>query len=661
MPTYYIDPVNGNDTNDGLGWWRLAYTAGHTAAPILGTTVTGAGGATGVILSTTLSSGTWAGNNAAGYFYMYGRNATAFANGENITWTGGSATNNQGTPYDSIYSSFKTIKKTFAAGDTINIAKSIETAGAGTVTATTGSVSVATTNDLSGVCPQYTVIRIGGDNTLYMVQAITSSVITLYRPYRGTTGSGKGLVYFGSLPTSANGDGQPSALVGTAASPITVTAGVNPASNSQDGYTIFYGNNADHYYAGTWTFVNGSRLATLYWTNVFTAAFTDCLFSDIYTFRNTFASGNLNCYWTRVTVNKLVSELGYLLRGWGSPSRDITINNFETAETGHPGFTPNFTIVNMIINGFKNIGYSGQAAIAIGANSLSNVIINDAVLDELNSGCDNFLLTSITGTSGVVVGLVNPTLGHGVLFDFSFANFTGSITLSHINGTGAMQSLTTYPTTWNHYTLLSRDDEVYHTAAPSARINIVTNAYTLTQKHTIPFDAGVTKTISVWMMKNSNPISTFTINAAGSGYVVGDTFAAVQAGAGASLFRVASLSGSGVATATLLSPGYNFSVANGLTTTTVTGAGSGCKINVTAVGTGYGSLTLPIMRLRWLTGTAPNLVSNVHDEVMPDTNNAWQQLSYQITPSVQGLVSVELIFQSANTGAMAWYDDFGVA
>ena len=241
MPIYYVDPVNGLDTNDGLGWWRLAYTAGHTAAPAPGATITGNGGATGIILSVTLSSGTWGGNNAAGYFYMYGRNATAFANGENITWTGGSATNNQGTPYDSIYSSFKTLHKTFAAGDVVNVAQSVETAQPGTATATKGSLSVT---GISGWTPaQYQLIRFVGDNEVYSIANYSSGTITLYRPYRGTTNSGKTINLFTIPQTVSSNNDLVMAGSGTPTSYITINCGVNPATNVQTGYTVWNFNN----------------------------------------------------------------------------------------------------------------------------------------------------------------------------------------------------------------------------------------------------------------------------------------------------------------------------------------------------------------------------------------------------------------------------------
>ena len=73
-----------------------------------------------------------------------------------------------------------------------------------------------------------------------------------------------------------------------------------------------------------------------------------------------------------------------------------------------------------------------------------------------------------------------------------------------------------------------------------------------------------------------------------------------------------------------------------------------------------GAATLPIMRLRWLTGTAGALVSNSYDVTMPNTDNAWQTLSHTVQPTVQGVIILEIIAQSLNAGAALWYDDIGV-
>jgi hypothetical protein len=66
------------------------------------------------------------------------------------------------------------------------------------------------------------------------------------------------------------------------------------------------------------------------------------------------------------------------------------------------------------------------------------------------------------------------------------------------------------------------------------------------------------------------------------------------------------------------------------------------------------------MRLRWLTGTAGALVSNVYDSAMSDTNDSFVQVSHAVTPSVQGVIIMELIFLPGANGAIGWYDDIGV-
>ena len=576
MPTYYIDPVNGADANDGLGWWKIAYSGGHTAAPGVGVTVTGAGGATGIIMSVVLSSGTWAGNNAAGTFYLYGRNATAFANGEAITWTGGSATNAQGTPFNAVYASFKTVKKTFAAGDTINVAKSPETAAAGTVTGTAGSVSVATTNDLTAVCPVYTIIRIGGDNTLYMVKAISSSAITLYRPYRGGTAAGKGLTYFTGLPTSAASDWAPVAMVGTLANPITVQAGMNPADLTQDGFTVLYGNNATYCFGNgsQWTYTNISRVATLYWTKPWASNLTDCILTNNFAFRSATSIGYA-ATWIRVTTVGFVSVMSF----WqiGIVTYDCTLGGIETAESATHGWMANQLTCNCLVTGWRNAGYSGQNSIYMGVGPIENIVFHDAILDELASGCPNIYVQNITNLR---VSFLNPTLGSGAAItpNGTFLQ-CGIIEMTGVGGSLTDNRTYVFHNEATKYTLLSYDGVTYNTAPASAKVTMYQSARNTVFTHLIPCDAGVLKTVSVYLCKNSS----------------------------------------------------------------------------------YGSVNRPTMRLRWITGSAGALVSNVHDTVMADTNDTFLQVSYAVTPSVTGAIIMELIFQSPTAGAIAWYDDIGVA
>ena len=470
---------------------------------------------------------------------------------------------------------FKTLKKTFAAGDTILVAKSPETAAAGTVTATVGSVSVNTTSDLTGVIAQYTIIRIGGDNTLYMVKAITSSVITLYRPYRGTTAAGKGLTYFTSLPTSASNDWQPTAMTGTSGSHITIQGGVNTGTLSQDGFTILYGNNANYCLNGTWTFADLSRVATFYWSYPWAATLVDCTLTNCFSLRCSSSLG-LTGSWTRVIVNGFVSELGKWI--YNVTQYNCTYNQIETSETGQHGYYNNSNTSNIIINQWRNAGYSGYTCLFIDGTAF-NVRFVDPIFDELAAGGTNIMV----GLNGSYFDLVmqNPTFGAGTVFAFSSLayRFTGKICLSNVNGSATDHRTYIGQPDNGKYALLSYDASTYHTAAPAAKVALFQSAYPTTIRHYIPCDAGVAKTISVYFRKNSS----------------------------------------------------------------------------------YGSATLPIMRLKWMTGSAGALVSNSQDVTMVDTNDTWLQYSYAVTPSVQGAIIMELIFQSANSGAIAWYDDIGVA
>jgi hypothetical protein len=542
-------------------------------------------------------------------------------------------------------------------GESIYIAKSVETARAGTVTATLGSVTLTTTNDLTAVCPQYTAIRIGTDGTIYMVKAVTSSTITLYRPYRGAGGAGLA-IYTYAPPTSTSNDWNIS-LTGLISSRIVVKGGINTSNNDQDGFTVMYGNNATYLFGGTWAYTDISRIWTLHFASPWNGTNNYGTLVDCGTLRNTSSFGSTTTFANGVWTN-FISELGtfpYYCNFSG-----MVINNLETSETGRSGMQcNNGWWLNVIINGWKNAGVAGYYGhLWGGGNSVAmGVRIHDAILDELNAGIAGVQVYSGNFFPDIVY--VNPKINGGVLFDNN-SNFLGDIAFQNVNG---------IPTDNRRYRsqgeaskcfLQASDTTLYKTSSPSSRLQFIgASVKSYVTKHFIPVDAGIQKTISIWVFKNSAPISTVTVNTAGSGYVAGDLIGVTQAGGGSAILQVATISAGGVASVNIVSGGYNYSVANALNTTTLTGAGSGAKINITAVGVGYGSITLPIMRLRWLTGTAGALVSNVHDETMPNTDNAWQQLSYAVTPGVQGVVVMEIIAQSQNTGACLWYDDIGVA
>jgi hypothetical protein len=78
--------------------WIVPFDAGLAAGPIkVGDTVSGAGGATGVVTGVVVTSGTWAGNDAAGYLFIKTKTGT-FANNEVLSvGATAMATSNTGT------------------------------------------------------------------------------------------------------------------------------------------------------------------------------------------------------------------------------------------------------------------------------------------------------------------------------------------------------------------------------------------------------------------------------------------------------------------------------------------------------------------------------------------------------------------------------------
>ena len=75
------------DVNTAYGVFSYCYVvpfdAGLAAGPpVVGTTLTGAGGATGVVAGVIVTSGTWAAGTAAGYIFIKSRNASLFVDNE---------------------------------------------------------------------------------------------------------------------------------------------------------------------------------------------------------------------------------------------------------------------------------------------------------------------------------------------------------------------------------------------------------------------------------------------------------------------------------------------------------------------------------------------------------------------------------------------------
>lgn len=473
---------------------------------------------------------------------------------------------------------FKTLKKNFAAGDIVLVAKNVETGLAGTLSVVANSFSVTTTDDLSGTLAQYSFIRINGENRIYMVKACTSSVITLYSPYEGTTTSGLSATWL-TLPVTASGDLIPSGN-GAYGNLITVKGGINPTNDVQDGFTIANCNNGS-YGIGSATpsamsYWGIQRLGIYYAARLWNLNLTDCILTDCSAFRAV-TSFNYNQSWKRTTINGFVSEQAKCKL----PTINCDIIDLRTSDDGTHGLDTsdgNFT-GNSFLR-WKNAGYSGKNALYIANAGGGANRFYDANFDVSASGCQMIGIVT-SGYMLVDFTFHNPIIGSGTLVGCGVYGLTGRLKFQNINGdpTDNREYVSEFYAPTAIPQSITGDYSVYKTAAPSVKVVLQQSTYPLIVRHYIPCQAGVQKTVSVWVRKNTS------YGAAGAGTI------------------------------------------------------------------------LPTMRLRWFTGSSGSLTSNVHDVTMSDTANAFEQISYAVTPGVKGVIVVELIFQSSASGAIAYYDD----
>jgi hypothetical protein len=150
MPVFYMDYELGIDsggvsTNTPLGWWSVAYTGGTAPAPAADEVVSQGASQAKLTVVVAPTGGTWAGNNASGVMYFYGK-TTAFAAGQ-VDFAGGG---HMDIAADFNYNPWKTITSgataaRIAPGDTIRIAKSPAPSGKGFATWTNLSKTVTLT------------------------------------------------------------------------------------------------------------------------------------------------------------------------------------------------------------------------------------------------------------------------------------------------------------------------------------------------------------------------------------------------------------------------------------------------------------------------------------------------------------------------------------
>ena len=172
--TWYADYENGDDANSGKGWWKLDYTSGGTYEPSAGETITGdVSFASAKIISITVDSGSWAGGDAAGTFYLYGKSGTFEAENLDIDAEFDIASISGDAPYDSkrTIGSLGINASLLAAGDNIRIAKSPDPTAIGNVTFTDNSETLTLASALTTTIDDCEVAWTGSTNVITNVSS----------------------------------------------------------------------------------------------------------------------------------------------------------------------------------------------------------------------------------------------------------------------------------------------------------------------------------------------------------------------------------------------------------------------------------------------------------------------------------------------------------
>ena len=561
---HMIDPVNGHDAQSGDCWFALPFTGGTGSQPVAGETITGA--SSGVTAKVYSVAGTW---GTAGYIRL-SLPSGAFTAGETVNFTNGGACVAVTAGFNCAW---KTCNHSYADGDNVYIVKAVETALTGTVTATLGSNTIVTTNDLTATAPAGTIIRIGESNAIYKVLSITSSAITLYRCYRGSSGSGlsitkldgttlNALTNTWTLPTGGNG--------ATLANPCNMYGGINTDNLAQDGFSLIVNDNSGYGFQGTWSYWNFSRMAFVNWSRCWFETANYCIFTDCYEYH---PSSNNQQTLNNCTVIRFICEDS----AWGPGN--VNNSDFYDMDVFQLSLTP--LLLNAFFYNTKCQGRTNSATILFNNATLMNVHFFDTIVNEqgavvstwftMGSGNATCYCSDVSFHNTQQNGAILPTNIMVLSGIVGFANTGGSAT-DHKMFQSFGSGVSLYGAKY------SRETTVYNIDSQCVKILFGNMDVFQIWKMNYPCDAGVAKTVSIYFRKDAN----------------------------------------------------------------------------------YGSLYLPMMKVRWITGTAGALVNNIHIVAMPDVNDSWQQVSYTVTPSIKGDITVELWFKTLTTGGIAYFSDFAV-
>jgi hypothetical protein len=395
--------------------------------------------------------------------------------------------------------------KFLAPGDVVTFPQSDKYVQVGTVTVTTNSWTIQTSTNLSGTLKQYDIFSIGTDNVLYSVNTITSSTITLWRPYRGTSAAGVQLYKHRGVLLTDWRDWNSGAWKGYPDSLVRIECGVNRSSGLQEGWSVYdyQGNdplNPSHpyFYYSRYAGYNSSGAGS------FTSY--GCLYGDMYFGQNNYVDfSGVQSTWDRI-----VCEAQAYFNC--SAVADCVINDMEMF-SNHANNLYFSNMKNVIFNRFKT-GNSINA-IYFSGPSIRDVIFYNPTFSE---GVDHTRLIYFGSTATYFIEnivFINAKLNiatpvYTIVSTTSL--MTGELSFEHYNQT--KDDNRTYlfngSPTGSHAGIMYRDTFTFKSSAPSARIDLVgAGGLPVIRKFLVPAATGIATTVSCYVRFNTAYMSNY--------------------------------------------------------------------------------------------------------------------------------------------------------
>jgi len=487
-----------------------------------------------------IRQGTYSGTGIEGTAIDYLGAQIAFHSNDHQTYFcidpyAGSETLNDGMSYQRPWRTHK--GKFYAPGDVITFPESLKYVQAGTATVTTDSLTVTTSQNLMHTLVYSDIVTFGSDNVLYTIKSITSTTITLYRPYRGTSGT----VSIYKIPGTIHPDmiGWNSGnYYGYPDQRIKLLGGVNRTTGMQDGGFFVCDHDGSYGTLDGQPYMQYSKIGFVRNTgSSLIVTGKGCIFDDIYVgyFNGQpFALGSMY----QTVWNRLVVECSTYLNL--DNSTDCIFNDLEMFVTS----TNNLRLAslkNITFNRFRT-GNSVNGLYIFGP--LRDIVFYNPVFDE--GTAHNYEIYFYADGQYYVENLafVNASLNVSTPKFYSYYTtnaIVGEISYEHYNQTkddNRTYLFTGFPT-GTYQGIMYRDALTFRTSAPSARIELTGGGQMpITRKFFVPGSAGIATTISCYVRFNSAYLSNYctlpkmgirTISGTIPDYIWTETFATAPA------------------------------------------------------------------------------------------------------------------------------------